>query len=63
MTEQDAIDCLEDMITEGSVIGDRIYPLTEAAELRIAIRALKEVQLYRAIGTVEACREAMGRRI
>lgn len=57
MTENEAIEALQLINTS------RVHPFyswEEMAEVRdIAISALKEVQQYREIGTVEECREAV----
>ena len=57
MTENEAIEALRLINTS------RVHPFyswEEMAEVRdIAISALKEVQQYREIGTVEECREAV----
>lgn len=50
MTEQEAISVLKMIETHGSL------PTNAKDE---AIKALEEVQQYRAIGTVEECREAV----
>lgn len=57
MTENKAIEALR-LINTSRV--HPFYSLEEMAEVRdIAISALKEVQQYREIGTVEECREAV----
>ena len=57
MTENEAIEALRLINTS------RVHPFyswEEMAEVRdIAISALKEIQRYRVIGTVEECREAV----
>ena len=57
MTENEAIEALRLINTS------RVHPFyswEEMAEVRdIAISALKEIQQYREIGTVEECREAV----
>ena len=57
MTPEEAIEALEHMTTL------RVHPTygwQEMSEVRdIAISALKEIQQYREIGTVEECREAV----
>lgn len=59
MTENEAIEALRLINTS------RVHPFyswEEMAEVRdIAISALKEIQQYREIGTVEECREAVGK--
>lgn len=53
LTEQEAIEIID-------LICKELYKPKKVQEtLDIAISALKEVQQYRAIGTVEECREAM----
>lgn len=51
MTENEAIERIKDL-------SDRGYPMLREAK-EMAISALKEIQKYREIGTVEECREAM----
>lgn len=51
MTENEAIEKIKDL-------SDRGYPTLRTAK-EIAIKALKEIQHYRAIGTVEECRKAV----
>lgn len=58
MTENEAIEDLEQSIIDIQKTGGT-YP--EEETLPIAIKALKEIQEYRAIGTVEECRAAMER--
>ena len=57
MTENESIEALRLINTS------RVHPFyswEEMAEVRdIAISALKEIQQYREIGTVEECREAV----
>ena len=54
MTEKEAIEILE------TIAG--VYKLKEVREaMNMAISALEESRQYRAIGTVEKCREAMSR--
>ena len=59
MTENEAIEALKLVNTS------RVHPFyswEEMAEVRdVAIKALEEIQQYRAIGTVEECREAVER--
>ncbi|MCM1112166.1 MAG: hypothetical protein NC399_02810 [Muribaculum sp.] len=60
MTEQEAKEYLEDMITEGQIqYGDQITSRDDEEMLKAAISALEEIQKYREIGTVEECRAAM----
>lgn len=55
MTENEAIEMFEERLGL-----DVIEDVTEYAEaLRTAITAIKEIQQYRKIGTVEECREAV----
>ena len=57
MTEQEAIEALK-IINLSRV--HPFYDWEEMAEVRdMAIEALKEIQQYREIGTVEECREAV----
>ena len=57
MTENEAIEALR-LINTSSV--HTFYNWEEMAEVRdIAISALKEIQQYRKIGTVEECRKAV----
>ena len=57
MTENEAIKII-------NLIGKNLYKPRKAQEaLDIAISALKEVQQYRKIGTVEECREAREKQI
>lgn len=53
ITENDAKEYLEDMLTEGQVIGDEIVARDDEEFIKVAIAALEEIQRYRAIGTVE----------
>ena len=55
MTEQEAIEIMEEVKS----LDDSLYAYDPAymEALEIVITALKEVQQYRAIGTVEECRE------
>lgn len=57
MTEQEAIEIMEEVKS----LDDSLYAYDPAymEALEIVITALKEVQQYRAIGTVEECREAV----
>lgn len=54
MTENKAIEELHRIRPYGGII-----PQRRAEALDVAIKALKEVQQYRQIGTVEECREAV----
>ena len=54
MTEQEAIECLmadKEYLTDMNVC--------DGEEMDVAIKALEDVQQYRAIGTVDECREAV----
>lgn len=57
MTKQEAIEILEEV----KELDDTMYAYNPVYmnALDMAIEALKEVQLYREIGTVEECREAV----
>lgn len=55
MTEQEAIEELKCYRAQSGTS----YP----EEIEVAIKALKEIQQYRAIGTPEECRAAMGKQI
>lgn len=58
MTENEAIEALR--LSGGLEISGRPRRCAEFFEgLDIAIKALEEIQQYRAIGTVEECRKAM----
>ncbi len=61
MTENDAKEYLEDMLAEGQIIGDETVARDDEEAIKLAISALGEIQQYRAIGTVEECREARER--
>ena len=56
MTEQEAIEELRKLRPCGGII-----PQKRAEMIDFAIIALKEVQRYREIGTVEECREAVAK--
>lgn len=58
MTENEA---LQDIIKSGINLGAGDYVDLEA--LKIAVKALAEIQQYREIGTVEECREAREKQI
>lgn len=65
MTENEAVHCLK-VYTDETVCEEcDFYPNctheTQADMARLAIKALEEIQQYRAIGTVEECREARER--
>lgn len=59
MTEQEAMEVLSDFDKQVSAKADGAYQSTigEMA-CKVAIKALEEIQQYRAIGTVKECREA-----
>ena len=57
MTENEAISRIEDHMEIHRLKEPRAIYITVA--LSMAITALKEIQQYRAIGTVEECREAV----
>ena len=66
MTEQEAIETLQDMhdvaecrIKRGDNRGVIYIPEEELASFGIAIKALEEIQKYRSIGTPDECREAV----
>lgn len=61
MTESEAKDYLEDAIKEGQCYGDEIVARDDEEALKTAIKALEEIQQYRAIGTVEECNDARKR--
>lgn len=58
MTENEA---LKSIIQDGIELGAGDYVELEA--LKVAAKALEEIQRYRAIGTVEECREAKEKRM
>lgn len=62
MTENEAIEVLNNFDMQVSAKADGAYQSTigEMA-CRIAVKALSEIQRYRAIGTIEECREAIER--
>ena len=69
MTENEAIENLQDMydvascrIKNGDARGVIYIPPDKMDSFIVAITALKEIQQYREIGTVEECREARERR-
>lgn len=64
MTEKEAIEVLTDNQTcLGTTKNDAIVWVKLKPALETAVNALAEIQQYRAIGTVEECREAVERRI
>lgn len=57
MTENEAIERLNCLLTlDGDFTCGEVVQATE-----LAVSVLKEIQQYRAIGTVEECREAIGK--
>lgn len=64
MTENEAIEVLNNFDMQVSAKADGAYQST-IGEMAcgIAVKALSEIQQYRAIGTVEECREARERQI
>lgn len=62
MTENEAIKVLKDFGNQVSVKADGAYQSTIGEKAcDVAIKALEEIQQYRAIGTPEECRAAMER--
>lgn len=60
MTENEAIEVLKDFGKQVSVKADGAYQSTIGEKAcDVAIKALEEVQKYRAIGTPEECRAAV----
>ena len=59
MTPEEAIEDLQYLITEYEAYPPETGVCTTIGTLQYAISALKEIQQYREIGTVEECREAM----
>ncbi len=59
MTENEAIKELQNSIDLAKMCTQNYERKREIQGYEIAIKALKEVQQYRAIGTVEECREAI----
>lgn len=63
MTEKEAIDVLKNFDSQVVAKADGAYQSTIGKMVcDAAIKALEEIQQYRAIGTVEECREAMEKR-
>ena len=58
MTEKAAIDDLRYLIEEYSAYPPETGVYSTIGALNFAIQSLEEIQQYREIGTVEACREA-----
>ena len=62
MTENEAIEVLNNFDMQVSAKADGAYQSTIGKNAcRVAVDALKEIQQYRAIGTVEECRKARDR--
>ena len=59
MTTEEAIEDLQYLITEYEAYPPETGVCTTIGTLQYAISALKEIQQYREIGTVEECREAV----
>ena len=59
MTENDAIRDLQYLVEEYSAYPPETGVSTTIGSLQYCISALKEIQQYREIGTVEECREAV----
>lgn len=58
MTENEAIDILGEFETDKPIL-EMVYGDCHEQALKIAVKALEEIQQYRSIGTVSECREAM----
>ena len=61
MTENEAIRDLQYLIGEYSAYPPETGVNATVGSLQYCITALKEIQQYREIGTVEECREAVGK--
>lgn len=59
MTENEAIEELQNSIELAKMCTQNYERKREIQGYEIAIKALEEVQQYRAVGTVEECREAV----
>ena len=59
MTPEEAIEDLQYLITEYEAYPPETGVCTTIGTLQYVISALKEIQQYREIGTVEECREAV----
>ena len=57
MTENEAKDILNEIMELDDSMAQ--YNLADMKAMEVAIKALEEVQQYRAIGTLEECRTAM----
>lgn len=63
MTENEAIERMRYRIDTATDIAGKGTDGKAFEDMEIAIKALEEIQQYRAIGTVEECREARERQI
>lgn len=63
MTENEAIEILEERYLTMSMCGDIKQCKRNNQAISSAVTALTEIQQYRAIGTVEECREARERQM
>ena len=63
MTPEEAIEDLQYLITEYEAYPPETGVCTTIGTLQYVISALKEIQKYREIGTVEECREAKEKQI
>lgn len=61
MTENEAIEILNEVQTVDDSLNQYIYGYDES--FNMAIEALKEIQKYRKIGTVDKCKEAIEKQI
>lgn len=61
MTPEEAIEDLQYLITDYEAYSPETGVCTTIGTLQYAISALKEIQQYREIGTVEECREAVAK--
>lgn len=61
MTENEAIDELNTSIDLAKMCTENLERKREVQGYETAIKALEEIQKYRAIGTVEECRVAVGK--
>lgn len=62
MTENEAISRMKYRIKTATDIAGKGVDGKAYEDMEIAIKALEEIQQYRAIGTVEECRKAMERK-
>lgn len=58
MTEQEMMECLDDILTFGHEPTDN-----QREAVSMAMNSIEELRKYRAIGTVEECQEAVEKRI